>query len=176
MGAVESTPAERPGGYQPDFLTAHVKSASQMLAPRPAHVPPPASGYEPKVGTDSIAIAQAKKAQQAISSKSPTKFAGASAYGADTFMNAHVQQLAERERTPPKHTVSQPKVGNDAWLMEKQRISAKLRDTSIRNKFGLWNGPDGHQTIDGCACGPSSLSLDRPSPPLFSAATSKQCS
>ena len=69
MGAVESTPAERPGGYQPDFLTAHVKSASQMLAPRPAHVPPPASGYEPKVGTDSIAIAQAKKAQQAISSK-----------------------------------------------------------------------------------------------------------
>ena len=103
----QSTPAERPGGYQPDFLTAHVKSASQMLAPRPAHVPPASGPTSQGWHRQHRWTPKRKSAAGDLVEEPCTKFAGASAYGADTFMNAHVQQLHEREERAAPRSANQ---------------------------------------------------------------------
>ena len=101
-------------------------------------------------------VAHARSAQATISGtderRSPVKSA-ASAYGADTFLNAHVQQLAMRQAEPPKQTVSRPTVPADSWLMQKQKKAAELNEHGVRNRFGLLpekGTPEKiHQTADG---------------------------
>jgi len=157
MGQVESAPQQP---YQPDFLTSHVKAVSKQLAPRSA--PMQAAGAANAVGSDSLVIVQARKAQESISGGSAaagfaygrpgTPPPGASSYGADTFMHNFLQQQNTIAHTPQQHTVDRPRVGSDAWLLQKQAKMEKP-DPHPRNRFGLLpekGTPEKiHQTIDG---------------------------
>ena len=141
MGQEQSAPATQT--YQPDFLTAHVKRASAMLSPEK----PQMQGYS-SVGVDSLAMANAKKAQTNISGtpESRHNFVGmGSTAGADSFLMA-AQLKAQRAISPgplsqQKHQVGRPHVGGDALLMNKQRAFAKISDSAPRNRFNLAGAP-----------------------------------
>ena len=154
MGADQSVPARPTPNYQPDFLTAHVRTVSKQLAPQKAGSRVSSSGF----GSDGLALTQAKQAQSAISG-SPEKAAprvvnAPPAYGSDTFMHNHLHSLSQQKvQQPQQQPLERPKVGVDSKLMTEQRRLAQLANHVPRNKFDLMAAPGTpekiHQTADG---------------------------
>ena len=160
MGQQQSSPEpwRGPVEYQPDFLTAHVRSVSKQLAPK-ANASQTTLFAPAAVGSDSVMVAQAKRAQAAVSGVDHKPKPAVANYGADTFMAAHLQQMqaaAMRAMTATEaqqQQINRPSVGADSWLMKKQVAAAKQASHGVRNRFGLLpekGTPEKiHQTVDG---------------------------
>lgn len=164
MGQAESTP--QPAAWQPDFLTAHVKQASQQLSP----VKAPLKGVS-SIGPDSMSIAAAKNVQSfakdggsAHAKPYQQRPAGLDqhSYMGIAYGQLPYKQAKEVVATDRPEPIARPTVGADAFLIRKQREFAKQHEKGVRNQLALDKGvgqealfakkgldkPGGHQQLD----------------------------
>ena len=163
MGQAESTP--QPAAWQPDFLTAHVKQASQQLSP----VKAPLKGVS-SIGPDSMSIAAAKNAEfcegRAVPhTRSPISSGRRVSTSTATWGLHTVSYRTSRPRRWWRRIVRN-RLRGQQWvrtpLIRKQREFAKQHEKGVRNQPAPRQGrrpgsalrqkgprlPGGHQQLD----------------------------
>lgn len=141
MGAEQSSPTK--GAYQPDFLTAHVRSVSSQLAPTNKR---PLQGKS-SMGTDSLVMASAIKAQEAVAptgGRSPPP-ARAPLIDAESLYIKEMRSISatlgrDNASASAPQPLKQPEVGADSIYITQARKAAAIQKVDQRNRFALADG------------------------------------